>query len=266
MKNAPRDGALITISWRHDKGERRWTLTGPGRNILIAHRSRPVCERFAAALSDAHHHTTVAESSAGVLSSLTEVDRRPDMALVDLGLSEDAVTFARAIRQRTSRSFPIVVFAGSVTSAATAAALGAVNVGYVNEHVQAPLILPALSPHLFPDSFNRRASARIAIGVPVSYRSGQTIAGAVTLDIGKGGVTIRTMEPLARGAAVQVKFSLPGVPDEIEASSRVVWTDRRVGMGIRFEQVSSNDQRAIDAFVEASITVNPVDLSRRPGL
>jgi uncharacterized protein (TIGR02266 family) len=120
----------------------------------------------------------------------------------------------------------------------------------VNEHASTPQILPALAPHLFPDNFNRRASPRVPAGVPVAYRAGLTVAAAVTLDIGKGGLAIRTMTPLARDTPVHVKFRLPGATNEIEATGRVAWADRKVGMGIQFEHVSSNDQRAIDAFLE----------------
>ena len=90
--------------------------------------------------------------------------------------------------------------------------------GYINEHAETPQILPALAPHLFPDNFNRRASPRVPLGVPVSYRAGQTIAGAVTLDVGTGGLAIRTMNPLPEGH---------GAPAHVPAA-RDASRDRRV--------------------------------------
>jgi uncharacterized protein (TIGR02266 family) len=86
--------------------------------------------------------------------------------------------------------------------------------------------------------------------VPVSYRAGQTIAGAVTLDVGKGGLAIRTMNPLAPGTEVLLKFRLPNAGEDIEASGRVAWSDRKVGFGVQFDRVSQDDQTAIDAFVD----------------
>lgn len=239
-------------------------LTTTSRHVIVAHRSAVVRERFAAALGDAQHQVSTAESASATLQLVSSAARRSDLALVDFTLSDDGMGFVRAIRQRTSRAFPIVVFAGSVPSTPTVLQLATLDVAYVNEHVLAPSVLQALSPYLFPDTFNRRSSARVRVGVPVSYKSGQTIAAAVTLDVGKGGVNIRTMEPLARGGAVQVRFKLPGASHDIEAAGRVVWADRRRGMGVQFEQVSSNDQRAIDAFVEASIELDPADLRRWP--
>src|SRR4030095_2652150 len=109
------------------------------------------------------------------------------------------------------RSLPLVVFAGTVGSADQARALLALNVGrHVHEHAATPPILPSLAPHPFPDNFNRRASSRVTLGIPVSYRAGQTIAGALTLNIGKGGLAIRTLSPLPPETRVDVQFRLTG--------------------------------------------------------
>ena len=132
-------------------------------------------------------------------------------------------------------------------------ALAGMHISYINEHAGTPLILPALAPHLFPDSFNRRMSPRMTIGVPVTYRSGETLAGAVTLDVGKGGLAIRTMNPLPKGAPVQVRFKLPGLAVEIEATGLVAWSDRKVGMGVQFERVSAAHQRVIDEFIDRNV-------------
>jgi hypothetical protein len=37
---------------------------------------------------------------------------------------------------------------------------------------------------------------------------------------------------------------------EIEAESRVAWSDRRIGMGVQFEKVEGAGQAAIDQFVD----------------
>jgi hypothetical protein len=49
---------------------------------------------------------------------------------------------------------------------------------------------------------------------------------------------------------VRVRFRLPGSKHDIEAESRIAWSDRRVGMGLQFEKVNSEDQAAIDEFVD----------------
>ncbi|HWB18647.1 MAG TPA: TIGR02266 family protein [Vicinamibacterales bacterium] len=220
------------------------------KTVLVAHRQAAVRDRFAVALADARHRFVAADSEATAIRAAGDPEAQPSLALVDLGLAADAGAFVRALRTAATNALPVVVFAGSVASAADVPSLDALGVGYVNEHASTPQILPALAPHLFPDNFNRRASPRVPAGVPVAYRAGTTVAAAVTLDIGKGGLAIRTMTPLARDTPIHVKFRLPGATNEIEATGRVAWADRKVGMGIQFEHVSSNDQRAIDAFLE----------------
>jgi len=221
------------------------------KTILVAHRFTSIRERFAAALADARHAYVMAESGEAALSAAADISKPVSLALVDLGLAADGVTFVRALRESSGRPIPVVIFSGTVASAAQVAQLSAINVaGYVNEHAATTQILPALAPHLFPDSFNRRASPRIALGVPVSYRAGQTIAGAVTLDVGKGGLAIRTMNPFPPGTTIQVKFRLPGGQADIDAVGRVAWSDRKVGMGVQFDRISSADQDAVDKFVD----------------
>jgi uncharacterized protein (TIGR02266 family) len=222
------------------------------KTILIAHRDAGVRDRFAVALADARHRFVVAETEATARQAAADPAQPVSLALVDLALAGDRIEFVRALRQGSGEPIPVIVFSGSVESAADIPRLVEIGgVGYINEHAGTPQILPALAPHLFPDNFNRRSSMRVSVGVPISYRAGPTLAGAVTLDVGKGGLGIRTMSPLPKGTAVQLKFRLPGAAGEIDAAGRVAWSDRKVGMGVQFEKISATDQRTIDAFIDA---------------
>ena len=129
-------------------------------------------------------------------------------------------------------------------------------VGYINEYSTVQHILPSLAPHLFPDSFNRRSSPRVVLGIPIAYRFGNTIATALTLNISRGGIAIRTTSPLAAGAKIKIRFRLPAGKRDVDAEARVAWSDRRVGMGLQFEGVNAADQAAIDEFVEAHFFSN----------
>jgi len=223
------------------------------KTILIAHRAAEIRDRVAAALADARHAFVTADSADAALSAVHNESNPISLAVVDLGLASDAGAFVAALKHQSSRTVPVVVFAGSVRSGADVPALLAAGVsGYVNEHAATAQLVPALAPHLFPDSFDRRSSARVTLGIPISYRAGHTIAGALTLNVGRGGLGVRTMSPLAAGTAVHVKFRLPAGTTDIEASGRVAWSNRQVGMGIQFEQVDTDSQSAIDVFVGAN--------------
>jgi uncharacterized protein (TIGR02266 family) len=220
------------------------------KTILIAHRHSAVRDRFAAALVDARHEYVVADTESAALAATT-ASALVSLILLDAGLASDAATFISALRDRHGAGVPVVVFAGTIGSADDVRALVALGVtGYINEHAATAQILPALAPFLFPHSFDRRSSPRIAIGLPLSYRAGQTIAGALTLNIGKGGLAIRTMSPLASGTPVHVKFRLPGAASAVAAIGRVAWSNSKVGMGVQFESVEEDGQQQIEQFVD----------------
>jgi uncharacterized protein (TIGR02266 family) len=96
----------------------------------------------------------------------------------------------------------------------------------------------------------------VVLGIPVQYRFGNTIAAALTLNLSRGGIAIRTTSPLPSGSAVRVRFHLPGSKRDVEAEGRVAWSDSRVGMGIQFATVDTANQLLIDSFVDAHFFSN----------
>jgi uncharacterized protein (TIGR02266 family) len=175
------------------------------------------------------------------------------VALVDLGLAADggAVALVQALAVRPDGGpRPVVVFSGSLKSAETVRALATARVaGYVNEFASTAQILRALAPHLFPDNFNRRASPRVALEAPISYRTGDAIAAAVTTNIGRGGLTIRTMDALPVGTRLALKLKLPGTAGEVEVRGRVVWCDQKHAVGVEFESLAPAAEQAIHTVV-----------------
>jgi uncharacterized protein (TIGR02266 family) len=221
------------------------------KTVVIADDTAFVRERFASALADAGHRA-IAVASTSELLSRARSEPQVDLVVIDLQLPPArGVALVRALRERLGDAVPILVFSGTVSSADEVRELSALGVsGYVNEYSAPPHILPSLVPHLFPDQFDRRGSPRVGLSVAISYRVGNTIASALTLTLGKGGLAIRTMTPLERGTSVRVRFRLPGAASEIEADAIVCWADRNIGMGLQFSRLSAADQAAIDDHVD----------------
>ncbi len=224
--------------------------TTGARTVLLATGDGGIRDRFAGPLHDASHRTLEATRASALLDRLGGEEAPIDLLLLDLRLGDDGAALFRRVRARAAR-LPIVVFSGSVDSAAEVRALAPLGVaGYVNEHCDAQEVLPSLAPHLFPDNFNRRSGPRVVLAIPVSYRVNQTVATAVTLNIGAGGLAVRTMNPLRPPDKVHTRFRLPGSALDVEAQCRVAWSDPRVGMGLQFERVDPADQAAIDDYVD----------------
>ena len=196
-------------------------MTNPGathKTVVIADDTPFVRDRFKAALEHAGHRTFTAKSAAELLARVRADLPDIDLVVVDLKLPHaGGVELVRSIRKLDGGRLPIVVFSGTISGAAEVRDLANLGVaGYVNEYSAAQHILPSLAPHLFPDNFNRRTSPRVVLGIPVAYRFANTIAAAVTLNLGKGGVAIRTMSPLETAARARVRFRLP----ELQARRR----------------------------------------------
>ena len=222
------------------------------KTVLIAGESSFVRERFQAVLQEAGHTAVVAHSAAEVLGRVRADLADLDLLVLDLRIPlTPGVDLVRAIRKLDNGRLPILVFSGTISSAEQVRELAALGVaGYVNEYSAVQHILPSLAPHLFPDNFNRRSSPRVVVSIPVAYRCNGTITAVLTLNIGKGGLSLRTMSPLAIGSKTRVRFGLPGASQEIEADARVTWSDHRIGMGLQFDRLEPGDQASIDEFVD----------------
>ena len=229
------------------------TAAASAKTVLIADDTAFVRDRFKTALEAAGHRAVTVKSAAELLARVRADLAHLDLLVIDLRLPHAAgVELVRSIRKLDGGRLPILIFSGTITSAEEVRDLAALGVaGYVNEYSAVQHILPSLAPHLFPDNFNRRGSPRVVLGIPIAYRFGNTIAAALTLNLSRGGIAIRTTSPLESGAKVRLRFRLPGSKRDIDAEGRVAWSDRRHGMGLQFEKVDAPDQPAIDEFVDA---------------
>lgn len=232
--------------------------TVPAKTVIVADDTAFVRDRFRTALEAAGHRAVVARDGAELLAHIKADAAGIDLLVLDLRLTgTSGIDLVRSIRKIDGGRLPILIFSGTIASAEEVRALAALGVaGYVNEYSAVQHILPSLAPHLFPDNFNRRSSPRVVLGIPIQYRFGNTIAAALTLNLSHGGVAIRTTSPLEANAKITVKFRIPGAKRDTEAQGRVVWSDRRVGMGLQFEAVDPASQTGIDNFVDAHFFSN----------
>jgi len=226
------------------------------KTVVIADDTPFVRDRFKTAIEHAGHRAYTVRSAAELLARVRADLTDIDLVVVDLRLPHaGGVELVRSIRRLDGGRLPILVFSGTIAGASEVRDLANLGIaGYVNEYSASQQILPSLAPHLFPDNFNRRHSPRVALGIPVAYRFGNTIAAAVTLNLGRGGMAIRTMSPLDESTRARIRFRLPNAKRDVDADARVAWSDRRVGMGMQFERIDAADQTAVEEFVDAQFS------------
>ncbi len=226
--------------------------------VIVADDTAFVRDRFKSVLEGAGHRAvTVSNGNELIARVKLELDTI-DLIVVDLRLPQaQGVDLVRRLRKLNPLKPPIVVFSGTIANAGEVRELAALNVsGYVNEYTALQHILPSLAPHLFPGHFNRRTGPRVVLGIPIAYRFGNNIAAAVTLNISRGGVAVRTTSPLEKDLVVKARFRLPMGKRDIDVESKVAWSDRRVGMGFEFMNLSADDQAAIADYVESHFFSN----------
>ena len=228
------------------------------KTVVVADDTAFVRDRFRAALAQAGHETLTVRTGAELLSLLRRTGERIDLIALDLRLPHgNGVQIVREIHKLSNHRPVIVVFSSTIANAAEVRELTSLGVaGYVNEYTAVQHILPSLSPHLYPDLYNRRSSPRVTLGIPVAYRVANQIASAVTLNISQGGLAIRTTSPLEVGAKLRVRFRLSTSRFDLESDARVAWSVPRLGMGVEFVKLDHDSQAAIHAFVQAHFFSN----------
>ncbi len=253
--------AAATERPRATAPERPRTPSSPtlkAKTVLVADDTAFVRDRFSVAIEGAGHKAVTAQNGPELLGRIRTGKDEIDLIVLDLRLPQgNGLAMLRALRKLDEEHPPVMVFSGTIKSADEVRELGTLGVtGYVNEYMAVQHIVPALVPHLFPDSSNRRSSPRVVLGIPIAYRFGNTIAAALTLNVSRGGLAVRTTSPLAVGTAVKVRFRLPTAKKDIDAEATIAWTDRRVGMGIQFTKLSTVDQALIDEYIQGHFFSN----------
>jgi len=228
------------------------------KTVIVADDTAFVRDRFKAALEGAGHRALTVSSGTELVTRVKADLDTIDLVIVDLRLPQaNGVNLIRLLRRIDPIKPPIVVFSGTIANAAEVRELAALNVaGYVNEYTSVQHILPSLAPHLFPGDFNRRVGPRVVLGIPIAYRVGNTIAAAVTLNISKGGVAVRTTNPLLKDVVVKAHFRMPLGKRDIDVDAKVAWSNRRVGMGFEFMNLGAEDQAAIAEWVDSHFFTN----------
>lgn len=221
------------------------------RTVVVADETEFVRNRFKTALSHAGHRVLLAGSRPELLRAIRSAQSEIDLVVLDVRLSSSsAASLVRQVQDLLPHGPPILALSGTVGSTRVVQALAELHVtSFINEYTSDQNILRALQPYLGSHQGYRRASPRVPVSAAVTFRHGHTIATGVTLNVSRGGLAVRSTNPLPIGTEVRLRLRLPSTAGEVEADARVVWSDRNVGMGLQFTAVRPEHQAIVDEFV-----------------
>lgn len=108
-----------------------------------------------------------------------------------------------------------------------------------------------------PGIMERRAAPRVSIDADIGFQSETNFYTGFTEDISSGGLFLSTYDTSPIGSSLSVNFTLPN-GHLVSVTGKVRWVrefnettpDIQPGMGIRFENLSSEDKEAINRFIE----------------
>jgi len=97
---------------------------------------------------------------------------------------------------------------------------------------------------------DRRQSKRAALLTEVQYEGAGIRAETRLSDISLSGVFIDALSPLPEGVALRMVFTLPG-GQRVAADGVVVHSQPRIGMGVRFTNLTQEDAKLIQEAIDA---------------
>lgn len=103
---------------------------------------------------------------------------------------------------------------------------------------------------------DRRRAGRAGVTVRIDYATVDEMFSEFTRDINAGGLFIETEKPHQPGTEVSMQFHLPGSKEVLRTIGRVVRVSSGdvgtpAGMGIEFDELTSDDRAKIDLIVRA---------------
>lgn len=106
--------------------------------------------------------------------------------------------------------------------------------------------------------FTSRQDPRVPKVLSLSYKDRDSFIRAYTSNISKGGVFIKTANPLPAGEQFLLKLQLPDIPEPLKIKCQVAWgrkdtqdAERKPnGMGVKFEEMSSDDNNVLNHYIQ----------------
>ncbi len=108
---------------------------------------------------------------------------------------------------------------------------------------------PIISPYLEETEIALRGHSRKSCMISTDYKVGGRNFEGFVLDISPAGAFIEAGEAFTAGQQIQLAFSLPNNPGQMNVSGEILWKGK-LGIGLKFNDLSRQQIDLITAFIE----------------
>lgn len=108
---------------------------------------------------------------------------------------------------------------------------------------------PELSPNHEETEIALRRHSRKSCMINIDYMVGGRNFEGFMLDISPTGAFLETGEAFTAGQQIQLAFSLPNTPGQMNIAGEILWKGK-LGIGLQFKDLSRQQMGLITAFVE----------------
>ncbi len=231
--------AIYPVSSILSQREKRVALAGSADGPL---------KGAAAILKRAGYLVAHAEDPEGLLG--LEAGIAPDLLIFDSAFPPDgAVLAAQRLRARSYWRFVSMMFTVPAGSPNLEKVLDAgINDVLLHPFPAEELLAKARRLTVIPARRELNTVARVR-----DPREGPVQAGK-TLNVSSNGILVETESPLIIGRTVEIEFLLPGDPEPVRSTARVIRRTTELDLlhpafGVRFVEMPEKDQKRIETFV-----------------
>jgi len=166
-------------------------------------------------------------------------------------------------------------FIGRIKRTATAKAVGVTSVGIIDREfldnefnklsAQFRTILVAVTNRFVKmldraSDFTTRAEPRIPKVLSMAFKDRKSFVRAYTKNIGAGGLSIKTENPLPPGHQFLLKLEISGMKHPMQIKCEVLWSHKRVdstpekpsGMGVKFCEIPEKDYLFLKKYISGT--------------
>jgi uncharacterized protein (TIGR02266 family) len=107
-------------------------------------------------------------------------------------------------------------------------------------------------------NFVTRKDERVKKSLSLKFKDHRAFIKAYTDNVGRGGLFIKTANPLEVDRRFPLELQIPGIPESLQTMCQVVWTrkqteetkDKPAGMGVKFSEMSKKDHQTLKRYIE----------------